>query len=283
MKVNVFIVHAPEDKAKADRLMEWLHPIQDEVNLWHYSPPARPGPLPLSWRILMPWYHQVDPVALYREPLKRRRENAHIYVFLTSSISINHPRFQEDLSLALARRADCEREELGPLILPLLWNKSDWEKRSRLGAFEPLLRGKPITSFSSEDEGFKQATAELAALIKLVQSRLSEAKYYRIQIKNNPFDISPASGYALPYLGEHPEQFDFHPPTPFRPADWLGWCLIALIFFVSVGSFRKTNAAVSSLHLKAKPDYIKGAEYPRENPVLPVHDTAKMKFPPIER
>jgi hypothetical protein len=51
---------------------------------------------------------------------------------------------------------------------------------------------------------------------------------------------------------------------------------------ISVGSFRKNNAAVSSLHLKARPDNIKEVEFPRENALLPAHDTAKVHLPPIE-
>lgn len=284
MKVNVFIVHAPEEKAVADRLMEWLYPMQDEVNLWHYAPPPAPDPLPLSWRILLPWYYPVDPRVLYREPLKRRRENAHIYLFLVSARSIRDARFEEDLALALARRADCAREELGPLILPLILNDCDWKKSSRIKSFEPLLDGKTLKSFAAQEDGFRKAIAELASLIKLVQVRIKEAQYYQLHGQNQSTDKDIQSGgrFALPYLGENPEQFDFNPPPPFRPADWLGWSLIALIVVISIGSFRKNNAAVSSLHLKARPDNVKEIEYPRENPMLPEHDTAKVHLPPIE-
>ncbi len=282
MKVNVFIVHAPEEKAVADRLMEWLYPMRDEVNIWHYDPPAPPEDLPLSWRILLPWYYPVDPRKLYREPLNKRRENAHIYLFLVSAKSLKDQRFEDDLSLALARRADCEQEELGPLVLPLLLNDSDWKKNSGMKSFEPLLGGKTLKSFALQDEGFRKATEEIASLIKVVQVRINEVRYYQMLGKNDGYGIRPASKYALPYLGENPEQFDFNPPPPFRPADWLGWSLIALIVVISVGSFRKNNAAVSSLHLKARPDNIKEVEFPRENALLPAHDTAKVHLPPIE-
>lgn len=282
MKVNVFIVHAHEDKVVADRLIDWLYPLRDEVNFWHYNPPGKPEPLPLSWRILLPWYVPVDPRVLYREPLKKRRENAHLYVFLVSARSIRDTRFQDDLSLALARRAESEREDLAPLVLPFLLNDSDWKKSSGIRSFEPLLGGRTLKSFAVQDEGFRKATEEIASLIKLMEVRLHEAKYYQLSGRNSAEGIQPASSYALPYLGENPEQFEFVLPQPFRPADWLGWCLVALIVVISVGSFRKTNSAVSSLHLKARPDNVKEIEYPRENPMLLKHDSIKVKLPPIE-
>ncbi|MBL7809912.1 MAG: hypothetical protein JNN28_18970 [Saprospiraceae bacterium] len=282
MKVNVFIVHAPEEKAVADRLMEWMYPMQDEVNFWHYAPPPAPDTLPLSWRILLPWYYPVDPRVLYREPLKRRRENAHIYLFLVSARSLKDERFEQDLALAIARRTDCTSDDLGPLVLPLILNDCDWKKHARIKSFEPLLEGKTLKSFAVQEEGFRRAVAELSTLINLVQVRIREARYYQLHGQNLEKDIQTGGKYALPYLGENPEQFDFNPPPPFRPADWLGWCLIALIVVISIGSFRKNNAAVSSLHLKARPDKVKEIEYPRENSMLPEHDTAKVHLPPIE-
>ncbi|MFN0037127.1 MAG: hypothetical protein ACKVUS_18885 [Saprospiraceae bacterium] len=283
VKVNIFISHAPEDKPAVETLMEWLYPMRDEVNVWHYDPPKKPEELALSWRLLLPWYRPVDPRVLYAETLKARRENAHIYLFLTSFKSLSNKQVEEDTTLAVSRRIDCDWEGLAPLILPVLLSPSRWKEESRLAQFEPMAEGVEISKFPRPEEGYLRVTEQIAALVKVLQVKLNETRFYQYYPDTQQNAIQPASKHGLPYLGENPGQFDFKPPAAFRPPDWMGWSLIALIFTISVGSFRKSHPAVSSLHLKARPDSERGMEYPRKVPMMPLPDTVEIVLPPIDR
>jgi len=282
VKVNIFISHAPADKPAADKLLEWLYPMRDEVNVWHYNPPKPPEALALSWRMLLPWYRPIDPRVLYAETLKKRRENAHIYVFLTSYKSLSNKQVEEDITLAVSRRIDCAWDDLAPLVLPVLLSASRWKEESRLAQFEPLALGVPLTDFTRSEEGYLLVTEQISALVKVIQVRLNESRFYRYHPVHGELGIEPASKNSLPYLGENPEQFEFRPPTPFRPPDWMGWSVIALIFTLSAGSFRKNHPAVSSLHLKARPAKDYEIEYPRIPPMMPPSDSVEIKFPPVE-
>ena len=281
IKVNLYVSCAPADKPVADRLMEWLYSMRDEVNLWYNDPPRKLEPLPLSWRLLLPWYHPVDPRVLYAETLAKRRENAHIYIFLTSASSLADNQWKEEVLLALNRRAECEREDLAPLVLPLAVASSAWQKESRLAKFEPLAKGIPLSGFSNSDEGYLMVTEQIAALVKTIQVRLNETRHFFAQSSNGS-NIRPVTNNTLPYLGDNPEQFDFNPPKPFRPPDWLGWSLIALIFALSAGSFRKNHPAVSSLHLKARPENAFEVEYPSKQPMMPPPANEEIVLPPVE-
>ena len=282
VKVNIFISHAPADKPAADQLLEWLYPMRDEVNVWHYDPPQRPEELSLSWRLLLPWYRQVDPRVLYAETLKSRRENAHIYIFLTSYISLSNKQVEDDAILAISRRVDCEWDDLAPLVLPVLLSPSRWKEESMLAQFEPLASGKPISHFAQPEEGYLRVTEQISALVKVIQVRLNETRFYHYHPETHGHAVQPASKNSLPYLDENPDQFKFDPPAPFRPPDWMGWSVIALIFTLSAGSFRKNHPAVSSLHLNARPDKEFQIEYPRKLPMAPPPANSEIVFPPVE-
>ncbi len=282
VKVNIFISHAPADKPAADLLLEWLYPMRDEVNVWHYDPPKRSEPLPLSWKLLLPWYRPVDPRVLYTETLKTRRENAHIYLFLTSYKSLNDRQVEEDIALAVSRRIDCEWDDLAPLVLPVLLSPSQWKEESRLAQFEPLIQGIELSKFAQPEEGYLLLTEQISALVKVLQVRLNETRFYQDHPNKEGAGPQSASKNSLPYLGENPEQFKFDPPKPFRPPDWLGWSVIALIFTISIGGFRKNHPAVSSLHLKARPDNEFELEYPRRMPMIPPPRNTEIVFPPEE-
>ena len=262
--------------------MEWLYPMRDEVNVWHYEPPGRPEELALSWKLLLPWYRPVDPRIIYAETLKNRRESAHIYLFLTSYKSLSSNQVEEDILLAINRRVDCEWDDLAPLVLPLLVSPSKWKEESRLAQFEPLVGGIPLSQFSQAEEGYLLATEQISALVKVVQVKLNEARFYQYYPEGGANTVQPAAKNSLPYLGENPEQFNFDPPKPFRPPDWMGWSLIALIFTLSAGSFRKNTPAVSSLHLKARPANEREIEYPRRTPMAPPPPNSEIVFPPVE-
>lgn len=282
VKVNIFISHAPADKPAADTLLEWLYPMRDEVNVWHYDPPKKPDALALSWRLLLPWYQPVDPRVLYAETLKTRRENAHIYVFLTSYKSLSHKQVEDDITLAVSRRIDCAWADLAPLVLPVLLSPSRWKQESRLAHFEPLAAGVELSKFSRPEDGFLLVTEQIAALVKVVQARLNETRFYQDHPEKQQNAVAPSGEGSLPYLGENPAQFEFSPTKPFRPPDWMGWSLIALIFMLSAGSFRKNHPSVSSLHLKARPDKAFEVEYPRRMPMAPPPRGAETVFPPVE-
>lgn len=283
VKVNIFVSHAPADKPVADRLLEWLYPMRDEVNVWHYNPPQKNPDLTLSWRLLLPWYRPVDPRVLYAEKLALRRTNAHIYVFLTSYKSLNDKQVEEDISLAVSRRVDCEWSDLAPMVLPILVSPSRWKEESRLAQFEPLAEGTALSDFPVPENGYLLVTEQIAAFVKQMQVKLNEAKFYQTHpVSQENKGIQPVFGGQMPYLGENPAQFDFDPPKPFGPPDWMGWSLIALIFTLSVGSFRKQHPAVSSLHLKARPADERPPEYPREMPLMPLPDTLEIVLPPVE-
>jgi hypothetical protein len=281
VKVNIFISHSPADKPVADRLLEWLYPMRDEVNVWHYNPPHKPEELSLSWKLLLPWYRPVDPRILYNEVLKNRRENAHIYVFLTSYKSLKDRQVDQDVVLAVGRRVECAWGDLAPLILPVLVSPSLWKEESPLAKFEPLAEGVPLSSFPVPEDGYLMVTEQIAAFVKKIQVRLNEVKFYQ----NHPThekNLELAPKHSFPYLGGNPNQFVFNPPAPFRPPDWMGWSLIALIFTISVGSFRKQHPAVSSLHLKARPAKEVEPEYPRAMPLMPPPAQEEIVLPPVE-
>lgn len=281
LKVNLYISHAPEDKAFAMLLMEWLYSMRDEVNLWRNDPPRPLQPLSLPWRFLLPWYRPVEPQVLYAEALKNRKENAHIYVFLLSDNALKNKQVQDDIALALSRRADCAWDELGPMVFPLVLKPCKWRENTRLTKFEPLLKGKEIASFKPLEEGFLTATEQLSAQIKTLQAKLNEARFFQLdQATDELIPIKPGSKFQYPYLGENPSRFSFNPPEPFRPPEWLGWSLIALLFMLSVGSFRKNPRAVTDLHLKARPDKEPQTEYPRYIPPTPPPPGTQMVFPP---
>ncbi len=282
VKVNIFISHAPADKAAADKLLEWLYPMRDEVNVWHYDPPQKPEELALSWKLLLPWYRPIDPRVLYAETLKTRRENAHIYLFLTSYKSLSNKLVEDDITLAVSRRVDCEWDDLAPLVMPVILSPSRWKEESRLAQFEPLAEGLPLTAFPIPEDGYLLVTEQIAALVKVIQVRLNESRFYQHQLAAHENALQPAPKNSLPYLGENPSQFDFAPPNPFRPPDWMGWSVIALIITISMGGFRKNHPAVSALHLKARPDWEQGMEYPRKLRMMPPPDNAEFVFPPEE-
>lgn len=53
---NIFISHVPSDKPVLDKLLQWLHPMRDEVNIYFKAPPPPPKQLPLPWQLLLFWY-----------------------------------------------------------------------------------------------------------------------------------------------------------------------------------------------------------------------------------
>ncbi len=296
VKVNIFISHAPGDKPAADRLLEWLYPMRDEVNLWHYDPPKKPEALPPSWSILSAifWepihlimkrtvgWKQFDLLESYAEKTNLRRENAHIYIFLTSYKSLADKQVESDIVLSSTRRIECSWGDLAPLVLPILLTPSRWQVASRLARFKPLVEGVELSKFPQQEEGYLLATEQIVAQTKVLQAKLNEARYFKYYPELDNKSIVPESKYCHPYLGEDPEQFEFNPPKPFRPSDWSGWAVIVLIIMLTVGSFEKNSQLIYSLHLNARPAKEYQIEYPRKIPIMPPPANAEIVFPPVE-
>lgn len=283
VKVNIFISHAPEDKPAADRLVEWLYPMRDEVNVWHNDPPRGPNPLSLSWRLLLPWYKEVDLRVLYTETLKKRKENAHIYVFLTSFKSLASPGVEDDITMAISRRVDCMWEGLAPLVLPVLLSPCRWKEESRLCEFKPMADGIPLSHYPNPGDGYLKITEQLAELVKVIQFRLNEAKYYLQHTDHTNETLAPtAMTHGLPYLGENPAMFEFKSPPVFNPPDWAGWTLIGLLFTLTMAGFGGRDRAVENLHLKYSIDKEYREPYRRQVPLSPPPDSMKIVLPPAE-
>lgn len=98
----------------------------------------------------------------------------------------------------------------------------------------------------------------------------------------NNHDLIPTEQHCQPYLGENPEQFEYQPVQYFRPPDWQGWALIALIFVLIASAGKKNTPEVSSLHLKARPENAYQPTYPRFIPPTPPPGNEKIVFPPVE-
>jgi len=99
---------------------------------------------------------------------------------------------------------------------------------------------------------------------------------------SNNQGIIPSEHHCQPYLGENPEQFEFRPVQHFRPPDWQGWVLIALIVVLIASAGKKNTPEVSSLHLKARPAREYQPSYPRFIPPAPPPAQERVVFPPVE-
>lgn len=279
VKVNLFISHAPEDKRYLEKLLSWLYPMQDEVNIWYNRPPPPPPELPLPWQLLLFWYTVPDYRDKYQKILHARREKAHIYLFLTSYKSLSNKYIEGDIDVAAQRRIAGD-DVVGPFILPIILSPSRWKEESRLAGFKPLAAGIPLSLFKQEDEGFLTVTEELSALIKVLQARLGEAKFYQSRLVTADPEQIRIGKTTMPYLGESPESLEFQEVTPFQPPEWLGWSLILFIFISVIGSLMPARVLRPSRYENVKSADDHGWEYLRENPLSPPKDT--IPFPPAD-
>jgi hypothetical protein len=277
VKVNIYISCAKEDTRQLQKLLRWLYPMRDEVNLWYKAPPPPPEPLPLPWQILLFWYNPPDPRGLYERVLQAQRERAHIYLFLTSYKSLSDAGIEEEITLAVNRRI--EGDELNPLIFPVVLSPSRWQEESRLAQYKPLGTGKPLEPSKDEEAGYMAVVNQLAKVIKILRPLLNEEKYYQ----NRPLPTgTPAPARrknALPYLGESDELLDFQAPNRLSPPEWLGWSLIALILVSVASSLRPAMPLTDTLrYLNIQNADDHGPEYRREFPLMPPADSV-MRFP----
>jgi len=191
VKVNIYLSYSPADRKSADTLREWLYPMRDEVNLFPWPPeqPKKPDELALSWKLLigiwqelltLPWNRPEDEATKYAKAVDIQRQNAHIYIFLTSFKSLSNKQVEHEIMLAAKRRIECSwREECAPLVMPILLSPSLWKESSRLAQFVPLANGTPISKFPQMEDGYLTITEEISAHVKRLQRNLNEERFYQ--------------------------------------------------------------------------------------------------------
>ena len=258
-------------------LLKWLYPMRDEVNLWYNDPPKKAPELPLPWQLLLFWYSPPDFREKYHRALQARREKAHIYLFLTSYKSLSNKTIEEDIDVAANRRIAGD-DHTGPFVFPLILSPSRWKEESRLAGFTPMAEGIPLSSFKQKDEGYLTVTEELAELIKLLQIRLGEVKFYQSRVVAADHGQVPTKKRRLPYLGEPDDTLEFHEAAPFQPSEWLGWSLILFIFISVIGGLMPSRVLGPSRYENARSANDHGMEYFREHPMVQPKDS--IAFPP---
>lgn len=272
VKVNIYISYVPEDKPQLDKLLRWLYPMRDEVNIWYNSPPPPPPELPLPWQILLFWYTPPDSREKYRQVMQARRERSHIYLFLTSYKSLSNKQIEEDIDVAANRAVDGDAI-LGPFVFPVILSPSRWQEESRLAGFKPLADGVPLSLFKPEEEGYLTMTEEIAALLKVLQPRLGEVKFYQSRLSKTEQGKSGQVNKSIPYLGESDHLLKFNAANAFQPPEWLGWSLILFIFISVISSLMPTRILGPGRYENIKSANDHGLEYRRENPMVQPNDT----------
>jgi hypothetical protein len=258
VKVNIYISHAPEDKAFADKLERWLRPMRDEVNLWFDKSATirEPKPMPLPWQILLFWYRasqQQDLKGQYAKTRAAQLDRAHLYLFLTSSNSLGNDGIIKEIETATYRRIRTEGD-LKPQIYPVILTPCRWKS----GAF-------------------LNVTNQLIKAVREVQRTLDEAKYRDLR----PEPDEARNKMWLPYLGGDDAATEFRPPQVSYPSETLGWGIIVALLLSLFRSLQP--AAVQGPIVKyknAEPAYVRPREYVRERPLMP--PPVETTFRPIE-
>lgn len=234
VKLKVYISYAPDDKKTVKELYDFLRPMHDEVDIWFNDPPPAPKPLTLPWE----WFSTFLPIFLprdYRDEYakvdQRRKERAHIYLFMTSYKSLNDTRIQNDIRFVAERRV--ENDLLSPHIYPIILAPSLWKEKSPLSKFDTLGPKKTLIEVKPVEEGYYAIATQLSKVIKTVQRDLDEAKFAQARLVAPDTPALPASRQAQPYLGGEDETLEFKAPAQVQPPEWLGW-MIWLFLFISV-------------------------------------------------
>lgn len=288
VKLNVYVSYVPEDRNWAVQLYDFLRPMRDEVNLWFKGSPGRPEPplqapsLPLPWQILLFWYSPPDPQQIFEEtkdPL--RRENAHIYLFLTSYKSLNNNAINDDIALAASRRI--EGDWLSPDIKPVILASSLWKEKSRLSGYKPIGPKKTLAEIKPVEEGLYEIATQLSKTIKQMQRDLDEAKFLTVRTAAADTPTSRPPRKAEPYLGDEGDDsiFDYHPPAQVNLPEWLGWSLIFVLMLLGARGFQNNMPHISiGRYENAMPANAWQPELRREYPLMPPKE--ERPFPPPE-
>lgn len=276
VKVNIFISYAPEDRKQLDVLLRWLYPMRDEVDLRYKDAPKKPTQLSLPWQILLFWYSPPDLRPQYQRILEAQRAKAHIYLFLTSYKSLSNKEVDSDIEVAVQRRVEGD-DVLGPFIYPIILAPCRWKEESRIAGFAPMAAGAALSSFKQVEEGYLMVTDEVAALIKVLQSRLDELKFYKSRLVEGESGQTAAKR-ASPYLGDADDSLEFHDIAPFQPPEWLGWSILLFLFISLINYLTPSQVLGAGRYDNIRPANEYGWEYLREHPMVPPKDS--LKFPP---
>lgn len=278
VKLNVYISYTGADRKAVETLRDWLYPMRDEVNVWFNDPPKAPKPLPLPWELIasvLPVFRPRDYRKEYAKVDRRRKERAHIYLFMTSYTSLNDGQVDNDITLAVDRRI--EGDMLSPQIYPVILAPSMWKDRSRLARFEPIGPKKSLSEFKPADEGYLAITQQLSKVITDMQRSLDEAKYAQSRLKSQSAEALPAG--TGPYLGDEDDLLEFRAPAQMNPPEWLGWMIIFFLFLSVARGLQgdKPEPTISSHIQNAKTWQ---PEYERKHP--PVQPRVDVPMRPVE-
>ncbi len=283
VKLNVYISYAPDDRKAVLTLRDWLYPMRDEVNIWFNDPPKAPAPLSLPWELIsyvLPFFRSHDWRKEYAKVDKRRKERAHIYLFMTSYKSLIDNRIDDDITLAAERRI--EGDWLSPRIYPVVVSPSLWKERSRLARYKPIGPKKSLAETKPAEEGYLEITQQLSKVIKEMQRDLDEAKFAKSRLSSPGANASPTpSKTAQPYLGDDDDLLEFRAPAQSNPPEWLGWSIIFLLIIFTAQGLRNEMPRVSvGRYENARPANAWQPEYRREHPLMP--PKVDKPFPPPE-
>lgn len=281
IKVNLYISCADEDRAHLLKLLKWLYPMNDEVNVWFRNPPSRLPSLSLPWRILLFWYRPPELLSAYEKVWQNQLHRAHIYLFLTSHKSLNDRVVDEEITIAVNRRV--EGDWRSPRIFPVVVSASKWQEKSRLANYESLGPPEPLNQVKPETAGWHELTTQISEHVRFVQSVLNEVRFYRnrpVIADEHPVTYAEtADPVPLPDLGDDPAAVTFVVPGVSYPPEWLGWAIIVFLFFGVFKGLQEVDEFVPKrLYRNANE---RPAEYIREFPMMPPPDSVK-PFPPDE-
>ncbi len=281
VKLNVYISHAPEDKKTVEELYAFLRPMRDEVNIWYNDPPKGPAPLPLPWEWIstfLPIFQPYDYRQDYAGVNQRRKERAHIYLFLTSYKSLNNGQIENDIRAVAERRV--EGDPLSPQVYPVIVAPSLWKEKSALSGYKTLGPKKTLYEIKPAEEGYYEIANQLAKVVKQMQRDLDEAKFHHTRLVAADNTSSSAPVRAQPYLGGDDESLEFRVPPRVNPPEWLGWFILIFLFLsVMRGIQGKSPTPTFSQYEKAEPENRFQPEYPREYPMRPPADNKPLPQP----
>lgn len=275
VKINIYISYTDNDKAVIGKLMQWLYPMRDEINIWFRNPPQPLPPLSLPWKLLFFWYEPPDITGLYSKVLKAQMERAHIYLFLTNVRALTDRRVDAEIELAVNRRIQ-GAHEWNPHIYPVITSPCLWKTQSRLAAYKPLGPNKSLAEVKPEDEAYMVLTEQLTRVIRSIQTPLNEAKYALAKLTPEERRMVKPN----PYIDDAPQLTTFRPPSVSYPPEWLGWTIILIIFLsIAAAIYRENPKIIRIKHEGAEQESVRPVEYRRENPLMPPPDSEFVKPP----
>ena len=275
VKVNLYISCAPADKPDMEKLLEWLYPMQDEVNIWFYEEPPGPEPLALPWQLLLFWYRPPDQRADYAKVMQQRLERAHIYLFITSHKSILDSSVGYEITRAVQRYIEIGDRFLR--IYPVIFRPSNWKEKSRLAHFKQLGQARPILSVKPTEEAFVALSNELQKVVAELQRNLNEQR----QAAGAALQLGAGSGNysSAPDLGDDLEGIEFESVARPQPPEFLGWLILVALFIYVLYSLRPELPSRATRRLRnIAPPTTQPIEFKRENPLMPPAEDAV--FPP---